>query len=152
MMRTAALVALLVLSTSMSCSRSDPEPRAARVAPGGAAGQPASGNAGPEKWDAAGRVPCSVDRDTFERTCGYRALRNPEEKKADLWIRNLAKGKAEYRVLHYADGTFTGNDDSKISAQREDAGWAVGVDGKEFYFIPDRLLGGGGGGTADGRG
>jgi len=100
-------------------------------------------NAGPEKWDAAGRVRCSVDRDTFDRTCGYRAVRNLADKSADIWIRNLAHGKADYRFLRYANDSFTTNDDSQVVWGRKKDKWWVKVDGKEFYLIPDALIHGG---------
>lgn len=139
-MRTsiAGLTALLVfvaspLSAQPSVSDQAAKPEAARAA------TPVS-NAGPAKWDAAGRVNCSVDRDTFARTCGFRLVRNRPEKSADIWIRNLAKNKSEYRVLHFANEAFTSNDNSKVAWERRDDKWRVSVDGKEFYLISDALI------------
>lgn len=96
--------------------------------------------AGPAKWDAAGRVKCSIGNETFTRTCGFRLVRNQPEEAADIWIRNLAKNKAEYRFLHYANETFASDDGSKVTWTRKAKGWSVQVDGKEFYLVPDRLI------------
>jgi len=93
-------------------------------------------NAGPAKWDAAGRFRCSLDKPTFTRTCGFRLVHHKDDKSVDIWIRNLAKDKAEYRVFHYANETFATNDDSKVTWQRKDNNWWVSVNAKEFYAIP----------------
>jgi hypothetical protein len=143
-MSIAGLVALLALMTSSVWAQPNSDsldtgtPADAAKAATGAGAMPAD-NRGPEKWDASGRVKCSVDSATFSRTCGFRVVRNRNEKSVTIWIRNLAKNKADYRVLRYADETFTSNDDSKVTWQRKGDNWLVRVDSKEFYRIPDRL-------------
>ncbi len=96
--------------------------------------------AGPARWDASGRFRCSVDSPTFARTCGFRLVRNRTDASVHIWVRNLAKDKAEYRILQYANETFASNDDSKVSWERKGEQWWVNVDGKEFYMIPDGVL------------
>lgn len=98
------------------------------------------GNAGPEHWDAAGRVKCSVGSETFARTCGFRLVRNRSDKSVDLWVRNLVRGKATYRFFRYAGETFTTNDGAKAAWQRRGNKWSVNIDGIEFYLVPDTLL------------
>lgn len=99
-----------------------------------------TGSAGPEKWDASGRVKCSVDRPSFDRTCGFRLVRHRRDKITDIWIRNLARAKASYRILRYANQTFTAADDSSVTAQLRGHLWQVTVGGKEFYLIPEALM------------
>jgi len=103
----------------------------------------AAGNAGPSKWDASGSVKCSAGSATLDKQCGFRVVRDLPKKAADIWVANIAKGEAEYRFFHYADKVFTTNDSAKLSWQRQDDNWWVGVDGKEFYLIPDALIHGG---------
>jgi hypothetical protein len=101
------------------------------------------GNVGPTKWDASGSVTCSVDRDTFDRQCGFRVVRDLAKQSADIWVGNVANGEADYRFLHYGNKAFTTNDNAKVAWQRKDDNWSVSVNGKEFYLIPDALVHGG---------
>ena len=101
------------------------------------------GNAGPTKWDASGSVKCSADRDTFDRQCGFRVVRDLAKQSADIWVGNVANGEADYRFLHYGNKVFTTSDKAKVVWQRQDDNWSVSVNGKEFYLIPDALIHGG---------
>jgi hypothetical protein len=136
-------VALLILVAAPSSSQANSGTLDTGTAVGVAKPTPrrvAASNAGPAKWDAAGRVKCSVDSDTLGRTCGFRIVRNQPEAAVDIWIRNLAKGKAEYRFFRYTNQSFIGNDDSAVAWKRKGDNWSVSVDEKEFYLIPDSLL------------
>jgi hypothetical protein len=140
-----ASVILLALIALALWAQSNGDPSEIRISDdaakrvAGGTAMPAS-HAGPAKWDASGRFACSVDSATFARTCGFRLVRNEDGKSVDIWVRNLAKNKAEYRVFHYVDETFTSNEDSEVTWQRRGDKWSLSVDGKEFYLIPDALI------------
>jgi len=109
----------------------------------GAGAATAATNAGPAKWDASGKVKCSLGSDKFDKQCGFRVVRDLPTQAADIWIGNVANGESDYRFLRYANRAFTSNDSSKLAWQRKDDNWWVSVNGKEFYFIPDALIHGG---------
>ncbi len=99
-------------------------------------------NVGPDRWDASGRVRCSLGRETFDRTCAFRVVRHRPGKVADFWIRNMGREKADYRFLRFVNESFAGNDGSKVTWQRQGNNWQVIVGGEEFYLIPSALIDG----------
>lgn len=108
-----------------------------------AAGAAPARVAGSAKWDAAGEVRCSAGSGTFDAQCGFRVVRNLARKSAEVWVANAANGKAGYRYLRFENQTFATDDGAKPSWQRQNDNWAVNVDAREFYLIPDALLLGG---------
>ena len=99
---------------------------------------------GPEKYDAYGEIKCSTDKPTLDQWCEFRVLRDLSKHSAEIWVGNIAfKDELHYRVLYFAAGKFTTNDNAKLAWPRQDDNWWVGVDGREFYFITDALIYGG---------
>ena len=101
----------------------------------------ARGSAPPAKYDASGKIKCSEDKDTLDRQCDFRVVRHFPTRSAQIWIAHGPDGRT--RVLHYADKKFTTDDGARISAQRQNDNWRVGIGGREFYLIPDALIHGG---------
>ena len=98
----------------------------------------------PAKYDASGNVKCSAGAGNLDQQCAFRVVRYLAKQAADVWIEKPASGPgARWRFLHHEARVFTTDDEAKLTWQREDDNWSVGVDGKEFYFIPDALLFGG---------
>ena len=109
------------------------------------ASQPvARAETGPVKYDAHGEIKCSADKPALDQWCEFRVLRDLSKHSAEIWITNITfKDEVHYRVLYFADDTFSTNDKAKLAWQRQDDNWRVDVDGREFYFIPDALIYGG---------
>ena len=104
----------------------------------------APSDTGPAEFDASGKVKCSAGEPTLDQWCGFRVRRDLSKGSAEIWIENIVyNNQVRFRVLHFADGKFTTNDKAKLSWQRQDDNWWVGIDGREFYFIPDALIYGG---------
>lgn len=99
------------------------------------------GSTPPAKYDASGKIKCSEDKETLERQCDFRVVRHSATRSAQIWIAYGPDGRT--RVLHYADRKFTTDDGARISAQRQNDSWRVGIGGREFYLIPDALIHGG---------
>ena len=104
----------------------------------------AAGDAGPTKYDASGSVKCSAGEPALDLQCGFRVIREKGKPNAEIWIALPGqKDKGAFRVLYYNDKIFTTRGPSDLSWHRQEDNWWVGVDGKEFYFIPDAALLGG---------
>jgi hypothetical protein len=102
------------------------------------------GDTGPTTYDASGKVKCSSGTPTLDQWCDFRVRRDRAKGSAEIWLANIAsKDEVRYRVLYFADGTFTTRDKASLSWQRQDDNWWVGADGREFYLIPDALIYGG---------
>lgn len=101
----------------------------------------ARGSTPPAKYDASGKIRCSEDRETLDRQCDFRVVRHFATRSAQIWIAYGPDGRT--RVLHYADKKFTTDDGARISAQRQNDNWRLGIGGREFYLIPDALIHGG---------
>lgn len=101
----------------------------------------AAGSAPPVKYDASGRIRCSEGRDTLDRECDFRVVRNLSARSAQVWIGHGPGGRT--RVLHFADRRFTTDDGTAVAARRQDDNWRLGIANREFYLIPDALLHGG---------
>ena len=101
----------------------------------------ARGSTPPAKYDASGKIKCSEDKETLDRQCDFRVVRHFATRSAQIWIAYGPDGRT--RVLHYADRRFTTDDGARISAQRQNDSWRVGIGGREFYLIPDALIHGG---------
>jgi len=100
----------------------------------------AGGSAPPAKYDESGRLPCSEGRDSLDRSCEFRVVRNASAQSAQVWISFGQAGRT--RLLHYAGRRFTTDDGAGITARRDGDAWRVGVGSREFYKIPDALLNG----------
>ena len=101
----------------------------------------ARGSTPPARYDASGKIKCSEDKDTLDRQCDFRVVRNLAARSAQIWIAYGPDGRT--RVLHIASKKFTTDDGAGLSAQRADDNWHISVGGREFYLIPDALLHGG---------
>lgn len=101
----------------------------------------ARGATPPAKYDASGKIKCSEDKETLDRQCDFRVVRHFATRSAQIWIAYGPDGRT--RVLHYADKKFTTDDGVRISAQRQNDNWRLGIGGREFYLIPDALIHGG---------
>ena len=101
----------------------------------------AKGSTPPAKYDASGKIRCSEDAEKFDRQCEFRVVRHFATRSAQIWIAYGPDGRT--RVLHYADKKFTTDDGARISAQRQNDNWRLGIGGREFYLIPDALIHGG---------
>jgi hypothetical protein len=98
----------------------------------------------PARYDASGHVKCSAGSGKLDQQCAFRVVRYLAKQSADVWIAKPASGtEPGWRFLHHEARVFTTDDETKVTWQREDDNWSVGVDGKEFYFIPDALIFGG---------
>ena len=63
---------------------------------------------------------------------------------ATIWIAKPAGAEqAGYRMLEFDKNAFTTNDGGRVQWERQSDNWSVGIDGREFYFIPDALIYGG---------
>ena len=101
----------------------------------------ARGSTPPAKYDASGKIKCSEDKDTLDRQCDFRVVRNLTAKSAQIWIGHAPGGRT--RVLHFADRRFTTDDGGAVMARRQDNAWRLGIGNREFYLIPDALIHGG---------
>jgi hypothetical protein len=101
----------------------------------------AAGSQPPVKYDASGRIRCSEGRDTLDRECDFRVVRNLSAKSAQIWIGHTPGGRT--RVLHYAERRFTTDDGAAVAAKRENDNWRLGIGNREFYLIPDAVMQGG---------
>jgi len=103
-----------------------------------------SDETGPTRYDASGSIKCSAGKPTLDRQCGFRVIREKGKARAEIWIASpIRSDKPVYRVLYFSEKMFTTRGPSDLSWQRQEDNWWVGVDGKEFYFIPDAALFGG---------
>jgi hypothetical protein len=100
-----------------------------------------AGSAPPAKYDASGRIRCSEGRDTLDRECDFRVVRNLSARSAQVWIGHGSGGRT--RVLHFAERRFTTDDGVAVTARRQDDNWRLAIGSREFYLIPDALLHGG---------
>lgn len=101
----------------------------------------AGGSAPPAKYDESGRLPCSEGRDSLDRSCEFRVVRNATSQSAQVWISFGQAGRT--RLLHYAGRRFTTDDGASIAARRDGDAWWISVGAREFYKVPDALLIGG---------
>lgn len=106
---------------------------------GGAA---AAAQSWPAKYDATGNVKCSAGKPALDQQCAFRVVREKGKPKAEIWIA-IPGQKGACRFLAYNDKVFTTRGPGDLSWQRKEDNWWVGVDGTEFYFIPDAALLGG---------
>jgi hypothetical protein len=100
-----------------------------------------TGSAPPAKYDASGKIRCSDGKDTLDRECDFRVVRNLSAKSAQIWIGHAPGGRT--RVLHFADRRFTTDDGGAVAARRQDDAWRLGIGNREFYLIPDAVIHGG---------
>lgn len=101
----------------------------------------AAGSAPPAKYDASGKLRCSEGKDTLDRECDFRVVRNLTAKSAQIWVGHAPGGRT--RVLHFADRRFTTDDGGAVTARRQDDAWRLGIGNREFYLIPDAVIHGG---------
>lgn len=103
----------------------------------------ASPETGPTEYDASGKVPCATQRLSLDQQCGFRVIRG-RGGSADIWIENIARDDSNpYQVLYFANDQFSNRANSRLTWEREGDEWVVGVEGGEFYRIPDALIYGG---------
>jgi hypothetical protein len=94
----------------------------------------------PARIDAKGYIPCSSGDRALDAQCEFRVLRN----RYGATIYAVKPGtQTEVRLLYSESDRFSSNDGAELSWTRLDDNWSVGVDGKEFYLIPDALIWGG---------
>lgn len=100
----------------------------------------------PTKFDASGKVKCSAARPTgfnlpdLSSECEFRVTRR--QGAAELWLLKPGTANAS-RFLSFETNAFKTDDSGETTWLRVDDNWAVGIDGAEFYFIPDALIFGG---------
>ena len=93
---------------------------------------------GPDTYDDDGVLECAVGEAALEEACGVRVVHGAGS--VALWIENVASRDMErYRVLTFADRTFSARDGSAVSATALDGAWLVEV-GVERYLIPALLV------------
>jgi hypothetical protein len=98
----------------------------------------------PARYDASGHVKCSTGSGKLDQWCAFRVVRDLPRQAADVWIAKPGSGSGTtWRFLHHEAKGFTTDDETRLTWQRQDDNWSVGIDGSEFYFIPDALLFGG---------
>lgn len=100
-------------------------------------------NIWPSRWDASGSVKCSMGNASLGSLCDFRVVRDRPGQKAEVWFARRPNDDGGYRFIRYENKSFTTNDGAKLSWQRSDDNWILGVDGREHYLIPDALLFGG---------
>jgi hypothetical protein len=99
-------------------------------------GAPVSG-----RYDATGKIKCSVGNPTLDEWCDFRVVRHQPTGGAQIWISH--GGKTSDRVLHFAGKKFTSDEGAALSAQRQGDNWRVNAGGKIYYLIPDAVIYGG---------
>jgi hypothetical protein len=102
----------------------------------GAKGPPAS-----TRYDATGKIRCSVGNPTLDEWCDFRVVRHPASGGAQIWISH--GGSTRDRVLHFAGKKFTSDEGAALAAQRQGDDWRVNAGSRIYYLIPDALLHGG---------
>jgi Na+-translocating ferredoxin:NAD+ oxidoreductase RnfG subunit len=102
----------------------------------GKGGAPVSG-----RYDATGKIKCSVGNPTLDEWCDFRVVRHQPTGGAQIWISH--GGKTSDRVLHFAGKKFTSDEGAALSAQRQGDSWRVNAGGKIYYLIPDAVIYGG---------
>lgn len=99
-------------------------------------GAPVSG-----RYDATGKIKCSVGSPTLDEWCDFRVVRHPPTGGAQIWISH--GGKTPDRVLHFAGKKFISDEGAALSAQRQGDTWRVNAGGRIYYLIPDAVIYGG---------
>jgi hypothetical protein len=102
----------------------------------GAKGPPAS-----SRYDATGRIRCSVGNPALDEWCDFRVVRHAASGGAQIWISH--GGSTRDRVLHFAGRKFTSDEGAALPAQRQGDDWRVNAGSRIYYLIPDALLYGG---------
>lgn len=98
---------------------------------------------GPSEYDASGTMPCSVGGATFDKACGWRAVRDGAGG-AEIWISNIAsETKPAYRVLIFSDGEFTTRGGTKLEVSRDGDMWTVAAADGGYFQFPDAVITGG---------
>lgn len=94
-----------------------------------------------DRYDATGKIKCSVGNPTLDAWCDFRVVRHPPTGGAQIWISH--GGKTPDRVLHFAGKKFTSDEGAALSAQRQGDNWRVNAGSKIYYLIPDAVIYGG---------
>ncbi|MEZ5911744.1 MAG: hypothetical protein R3D84_05495 [Paracoccaceae bacterium] len=91
------------------------------------------------EYDATGLLACSLDAPTHELTCAAGAKR---AETGSATIHMMSPDGVE-RVLEFADGKVRSPDEVQTDWSKDGDAWYVGLDGREFYVVPDAFVTGG---------
>lgn len=90
-------------------------------------------------YHATGMVRCSVGRPTHARQCKFGVIRGARES-ASVHIVKIGGGE---RVVNFHGGNATTPQTGKLTWGKQGDDWFIGIDGREFYVIPDAVVNGG---------
>lgn len=90
-------------------------------------------------YHATGIIRCSVGRPTNNRQCNFGVVRGAQGS-ASVHITKIGGGE---RIINFHGGNATTPQPGRLTWGKENDVWSIGIDGREFYVIPDSVIVGG---------
>jgi hypothetical protein len=90
-------------------------------------------------YHATGSVRCSVGRPTHNRQCNFGVVRGAQGS-ASVHITKIGGGE---RIINFHGGNATTPQPGRLTWGKANDVWSIGIDGREFYVIPDSVVVGG---------
>jgi len=90
-------------------------------------------------YHARGIARCSVGRPTHNRQCNYGVIRGTQGS-ASVHVTKIGGGE---RILNFHAGNVTTPQPGRLTWGKQGDDWFIGIDGREFYVIPEAAIVGG---------
>lgn len=90
-------------------------------------------------YHARGIVRCSVGRPTHNRQCNFGVIRGTQGS-ASVHVTKIGGGE---RILNFHAGNVTTPQAGRLTWGKQGDDWFIGIDGREFYVIPEAVVNGG---------
>ena len=92
-------------------------------------------------YDATTLLPCSIGEASHDRSCPAGIRRGKAGSgNASIWVEAPDGSERELRFEH---GDVTTPGEGKLTWGKQSDEWYIGIDGREFYIVPDAALTGG---------
>ncbi|VXD14430.1 hypothetical protein [Planktothrix paucivesiculata] len=89
-------------------------------------------------YDATGTVKCSANQAIFDKECEFGVLRG-DSGSASVSV-NKATNKRQERILNFDKNGVTTPQDGKLTWEKIEGNWWIGIDNREFYLIPEIVI------------
>ncbi len=93
------------------------------------------------EYDATTLLPCSLGDDSRDQRCPAGIRRGPPA--SGVATIHVQSPDGSERVLEFAGGGVTSPGTGELSWGRQEDNWEIGIDGREFYRVPDAAVYGG---------
>lgn len=90
-------------------------------------------------YHATGMVRCSIGRPAHNRQCKFGVIRGPRGS-ASVHITKIGGGE---RIVNFHGGNATTPQPGRLTWGKQGDDWFIGIDGREFYVIPEAAVAGG---------